>query len=145
MRTKEFLGKLDHDRIVAAIRAAEGNTSGEIRIYVQRGKLKADPLTAAQQKFQSLGMDKTAARNGVLIYVAPRMHQFAIVGDSGIHQICGNDLWERVVAKMGEHFRNEHFSDAIVDAVQDIGAVLAKHFPRKPGDVNELPDAVVED
>jgi len=145
MRTKEFLGKLDHDRIVAAIRAVEANTSGEIRIYLQRGKLKADPLTAAQQKFQHLGMDKTAARNGVLIYVAPRMHQFAVVGDAGIHQICGNDLWERVVAKMGEHFRSEHFSDAIVDAVQEIGAVLARHFPRKPGDVNELPDAVVED
>jgi len=145
MRTKEFIGKLDHDGMVAAIRAEEATTSGEIRVYVQRGKLKEDPLAVAQQRFQRLKMDKTAARNGVLIFVAPRMHQFAVVGDSAIHQICGNDLWNTVVAKMGEHFRNERFSEAIIDAVHDVGAVLTKHFPRKRGDANELPDAVIEE
>src|ERR1700726_1492653 len=48
MRTKEFLCKLEHDRIVQAIREAEAKTSGQIRVYVQRGKLDADPLIAAQ-------------------------------------------------------------------------------------------------
>ena len=145
MRTKDFVGKLDHDRIVEAIRAAEAGTSGEIRVYIERGELKRDVVTTAQEKFQRLGMEKTAARNGVLIFVAPRVHQFAVVGDSGIHQTCGDELWQNVVAKMREHLRNERFSDAIVDAIHDIGAVLTKHFPRKPGDANELPDAVEGD
>ena len=144
MRSKEFLGKLDHDRIVQAIRAVEEKTSGEIRVFLQRGKLKSDALPVAQQRFQRLEMHKTAARNGVLIFVAPRAQKFAVVGDVGIHDKCGNDLWQRVVEKMGEHFRNERFSDALVDAITELGGVLAAHFPRKPGDANELPDALIE-
>jgi len=142
MRTKEFINRLEHDRIVQAIRDAERNTSGEIRIYIQRGELKRDVLHVAQERFQKLGMHKTKARNAVLIFVAPRVHKFAVIGDEGIHKRCGDELWQRVAAKMCEHFRAERFSDAIVDAVCDVGDVLAKHFPRQPGDQNELPDSV---
>jgi uncharacterized membrane protein len=142
MRTKEFISKLDHDRIVKAIRDAEANTSGEIRVDIQRGELKGDVLPIAQTRFHRLGMHKTRDRNAVLIFVAPRVHQFAVVGDEGIHQRCGDVLWQSVVAKMREHFQSERFSDAIVDAIRDIGGVLATHFPRKPGDANELSDRV---
>lgn len=142
MRTKEFISKLDHHRIVGAIRDAEARTSGEIRVYVQRGELDRDVLVVAQERFQSLGMHKTAAHNAVLIFVAPRVHQFAVVGDSGVHQKCGDALWQSVVDKMRAHFKSEQFSDAIVDAIQDISSVLAQYFPRKPGDTNELPDSV---
>ena len=145
MRTKEFISKLDHDRIVQAIRDAESKSSGEIRVDIQRGELNGDALPVAQERFQRLGMQKTAARNAVLIFVAPRAHQFAVVGDEGIHQKCGDQLWHSVVEKMRAHFRNARFSDAIVDAIQDVGQVLAEHFPRKPGDANELPDAVAEE
>jgi uncharacterized membrane protein len=145
MRTKEFIRRLDHDRIVETIRRAELKTSGEIRVYIERGKLDREVLAIAQEKFQELGMQNTAARNGVLIFVAPRTQQFAVVGDEGIHQRCGNDLWSRVVEKMGTHFRQNHFSEAIVEAVNDLGEVLREHFPRKAGDVNELPDKVEGD
>ena len=110
MRTKEFLSKLEHDQIVQAIRDAESKTSGEIRVYIQRGKLDVDPLIAAQKKFHRLGMDKTPERNAVLIFVAPRAHRFAVVGDKAIHEKCGEHLWQRLVDKMREHFRNEKFS-----------------------------------
>src|SRR5207245_11748894 len=88
MRTKEFLNKLEHDRIVQAIREAESKTSGEIRVFVQRGKLDVDPLIAAQKKFHRLGMHKTPERNAVLIFVAPRAHKFAVVGDEANHEKC---------------------------------------------------------
>ena len=74
MRTREFLSKLEHDQIVESIREAESKTSGEIRVVIQRGKLKTDPLLAAQKKFHRLGMHKTRERNAVLIFVAPRAH-----------------------------------------------------------------------
>jgi uncharacterized membrane protein len=141
MRTKEFISRLAHDRIVQAIHQAEAKTSGEIRVYIQRGKLSADPLAAAQQRFQRLGMHNTRERNAVLIFVAPRMHQFAVIGDQAIHQKCGDALWQSVVEKMRDHFRNERFSDAIADAIHDVGAVLAEHFPRRGSDANELPDS----
>jgi uncharacterized membrane protein len=135
---------LEHQRIVDAIRRAESKSSGEVRVYIQRGELDRDVLTVAQEKFQSLGMHDTSARNGVLIFVAPRMQQFAVLGDEGIHQRCGAALWQRVVDKMGAHFKENHFTDAIVEAIDDLGEVLGEHFPRKAGDVNELPDRVEE-
>jgi uncharacterized membrane protein len=144
MRTKEFLGKLEHDQIVRAIQDAESKSSGQIRVHLQRGKLDGDALVAAQNKFHRLGMHKTRERNAVLIYVAPRAHKFAVVGDRAIHEKCGDLLWQRVAHKMREHFRNENFTDALVDAVHDIGKVLAEHFPGKGRGGNELPDTIVE-
>lgn len=142
MRAKEFVGKLEHDPIVGAIRDAEARTSGQIRVYIHRGKLRADPLQAAETKFRGLRMHETQDRNAVLIFVAPRAQRFAVVGDKGIHEKCGDALWQRVAGKMGEHFRNERFSAAIIDAIRDIGSVLAEHFPPQPGRGNELPDDV---
>jgi len=143
MRTKEFLSKLEHDQIVQAIRDAELKTSGEIRVFIQRGKLEGYPLIAAQKKFHRLGMHKTPERNAVLIFVAPRAHKFAIVGDEGVHQKCGEELWQRLVNQMRDHFRNEKFSEAIVDAIREIGSALAAHFP-KGLKSTELPDEIVE-
>ena len=144
MRTKEFLSKLEHDRIVHVIREAESKTSGQIRVYIQRGKLNADPLTAAQKKFHRLGMHKTSERNAVLIFIAPRAHKFAVVGDKAIHEKCGEEFWHRVVDLMRVHFRNEKFSRAIVEAIEEIGKLLAAHFPKESGSSNELPDEIVE-
>src|SRR5437879_13100643 len=143
MRTREFLSKVDQDRIVQAIREAERNTSGEIRVFVQRGKLKADPLIAAQRKFHRLGMHNTHERNAVLIFVVPRAHKFAVVGDKAIHKKCGDEFWQRVVTRMRTHFQNENFSDALVEAIKEIGSVMASHFPKTLGNANELPDDVI--
>jgi uncharacterized membrane protein len=144
MRTREFLTKLEHDRIVGAIREAESKTSGEIRVLIQRGKSKSDPLVAAQKKFHRLGMHKTRERNAVLIFVAPRVHKLAVVGDNAIHERCGDEFWQRIVETMRVHFRNEKFSDALIDAVNEVGKVLAAHFPRTLASANELPDDVIE-
>jgi uncharacterized membrane protein len=145
MRTKEFLQKLDHERIVKAIQEAEAKSSGNIRVYLQRGEIEGDALPLAQKQFLKFKMDQTQHRNAVLIFVAPRAQKFAVVGDAGIHQKCGDDLWSRVVKKMSEHFRQEHFTDALVDAIHDLGQVLAEQFPPVAGEkANELPDDVIE-
>lgn len=144
MRTREFLNRLEHDRIIQAIRDTESKTSGEIRVLIQRGKLKSDPFVAAQRKFHRLGMHKTRDRNGVLIFVAPRVHKFAVVGDNAIHEKCGDEFWQHIVDKMRTRFQSERFSDALVEALKEIGTVLARHFPKTSADTNELPDDVIE-
>src|SRR5947209_7236992 len=131
MRTKQFLSKLEDEEIVKAIREAESKSSGEIRVFIQRGELKGDPVVAAQKRFRRLGLHKSAHRNGILIFVAPRAHKFAIIGDEAIHQKCGEQLWERLAAQMREHFRNEKFTQALIEAVHEIGEVLASHFPKR--------------
>ena len=144
MRTDEFLSRLDHDRIVGAIRDAEGKTSGEIRVFLQRGNLKGDALPAAQKQFRNLGMQKTKERNGVLIFVAPRARKFAILGDEGVHQKCGDEYWTRLIDSMREHFQKEDFTRALLEAIERTGELLKQHFPKSDGGKNELPDAIIE-
>jgi uncharacterized membrane protein len=144
MRTREFLSKIEHDRIVQAIREGESRTSGEIRVFIQRGKLTADPLVAAQKKFHQLRMHTTRERNAVLIFVAPRAHKFAVVGDKAIHEKCGDEFWQRIVDGMRVHFQNEKFSHAMVEAINEIGKLLAAHFPKTAANANELPDQIIE-
>jgi uncharacterized membrane protein len=143
MRTKDFLGQLEHERIVRAIAAAEQKSSGEIRVFVQRGEVD-DPVAGARKQFEQLGMTATRDRNGVLIFVAPRSQKFAVIGDSGIHERCGNAFWEELAQKMREYFKAKNFTDALVHAIHETGNLLARHFPRQPDDRNELPDAVEE-
>src|ERR1700720_2545908 len=144
MRTKEFLSKLEHDRIVQGIRDAEAKTSGQIRVYLQRGKLNVDPLIAAQKQFHRLGMHKAREQNAVLIFVAPRAHKFAIVGDKAIHEKCGEQFWQRLVAGMRAHFKNEKFSHALVEAIEEVSKTLASHFPKRSTSSNEFPDEIIE-
>ena len=144
MRTHNFIRQLEHDRIVEAIKKAEAKTSGQIRVFLQRGKFEEDALERAQKKFVQLGMQKTAERNAILIFVAPRMQRFAVVGDEGVHQKCGEQFWQELVARMRQHFLREDFTDALLEAVEATGALLAKHFPRTGSATNELPDEVVE-
>lgn len=144
MRTKDFLDKLEHDRIVSAIKTAEANTSGQIRVYVQRGELAGDPLITAQKQFQKLGMQATRERNGILIFVVPRARKFAVIGDEGIHRKCGDEFWEQLVEKMRAHFQKENFTDALVEAIEEAGKLLARHFPKTASPQNELPDEIIE-
>ena len=145
MRTKEFLSKLEHDRIVQDIREAESQTYGQIRVHIQRGKLNADPLIAAQKKFHRLGMHKTRERNAVLIFVAPRARKYAVVGDAGVHQKCGEVYWQRLVDSMREHFQSENFTQALLEAIEQTGELLARHFPREErGGRDELPNEIIE-
>ena len=143
MRTKEFVEKLEHQRIVNAIAAAEKKTSGEIRVFIQRGEI-ADPIPAARQQFEKLGMTATRERNAVLIFVAPRSQKFAVIGDTGIHERCGDEFWQRLVEAMQAHFKGENFTDAVIHAIKQTGDLLAQHFPRRPDDRDELPNAVEE-
>ena len=144
MKTEDFFSKPDHERIVKAIRSAEAGTSAEIRIYVDRGELKDEPVTAGQREFVRLGMDKTRERNAVLIYIVPRAEEFAVIGDEEVHRRCGAELWQQVTDKMSEHFGNGRFSDAIIEAVAYLAGVLAQHFPRRWRNPNELSDDVIE-
>jgi uncharacterized membrane protein len=144
MKETEFLQKLDHERISAAIAAAEATTSGEIRVFIQQGNVAEDPLPFAEKKFLEMGMQKTAERNAILILVAPGPQKFAVVGDEGVHKKCGPAFWQELVATMRDHFRRDEFTDALVEAIQSAGALLAQHFPRRHDDRDELPNTVVE-
>ncbi len=144
MKTREFLTRLQHGEIVRAIRQAERKTSGEIRVFVSRQPV-VDAVAAAQEHFLELGMQHTRERNGVLIFVAPRVRKFAVIGDTAVHTRCGESFWLALATEISGHFQRGEFTSGIVHAVNRAGDLLAQHFPRRPEDENELPDNIASD
>ena len=144
MQTKEFVHQLENDRIVTAIGAAEKLTSGEIRVFITRKKVD-DPVRTAQAQFHRMGMHKTQLRNGVLLFIAPESQAFAIIGDQGIHEKCGQNFWAQVAEAMLANFREGKLTEAVISGIEAAGAALQQHFPRSHDDINELPDAVEHD
>ena len=143
MKPRKFIDQLRHEEIVAAIREAEQKTSGEIRVFLSRKPVE-DALAEAQAHFVEMRMDKTRDRNGVLIFVAPLSHKFAVVGDTAVHAKCGEEFWKELTREMSHYFRDSHFTRGIVHGVRKAGELLAQHFPHRPDDENELADEVEE-
>ncbi len=141
---RHFFSKLDSDRIVEAIAEAEKKSSGQVRVHVTHRKPE-NLEQRAERRFEKLGMTRTAHRNGVLIYIAPKLRRFRILGDTGVHEKCGDEFWKETAAEMEEHFRRGEFTEGVVKGVQKAGDLLALHFPLAASDVNELPDEVTED
>jgi uncharacterized membrane protein len=144
MNAKIFLNRLENDAIVAAIQEAEGKTSGEIRVFITQLK-PDDPIAAAQIQFERLGMHKTKDRNGVLIFVAPQVRRFAVIGDAGVHARCGEAFWRHTADEISGHFKRDEFTQGIVHGIRKAGELLAEHFPRQSNDRNELSDEVATD
>jgi uncharacterized membrane protein len=146
MKSRDFLQKLDEAQIVAAIQAAERKTSGEIRVFVTNRGLGGDSVVnRAAARFEKLGMTATRDRNAILLYFVPRANQFAIVGDKGIHEKCGETFWNDVTSGIREKLVQGRFTEALVGAIEVTGEILARYFPRQPDDRNELPNRVGRD
>ena len=141
MDQKDFLSLLDQKRIVGAIQSAEQQTSGEIRVHVQR-RAGANIRMFAEKTFERLGMTKTAARNGVLLFIATEPRQFVILGDRGIDEKVPAGFWDEIAAKLTIRFKNGEFTDGIVEAIAAAGDHLKAYFPRAASDVNELSDDI---
>ncbi|WEK35875.1 MAG: TPM domain-containing protein [Candidatus Pseudobacter hemicellulosilyticus] len=143
-RPKEFFSLEEKQKVKEAIEAAERRTSGEIRVYVESRCRFVNPLDRAAELFWGLKMDYTKDHNGVLVYVAIKDHQFAVLADSGIHEKVGNEFWNKEVAAMTRHFKENHYADAIIQVINDVGEALRTHFPYDgETDKNELPDDIV--
>jgi len=135
----------DLDSLIGAIRRAEAETSGEIRLHLERRLPTAaggDALARAREVFERLGMQATAERNGVLIYLAIDDHRLAVVGDDAVHARVGDGYWNALRDGLVERLRAGRPREALVTAIENVGATLRHHFPRGAGDANELSDDV---
>ena len=143
-RRKDFFSDAEKQLIVSSIQAAERQTSGEIRVFVESRCKYVNPLDRATEIFAGLKMEETAARNGVLVYVALKDKQLALFGDKGIHEKVGAEFWNKEVKLILSHFNRADYAAGIAHVVEEIGEALRTHFPYdKDGDINELPDDIV--
>ncbi len=143
-KKKEFFTEEEKQQLVQAIQMAEQKTSGEVRVFVESKCRFVDALDRAREIFFKLEMHKTEQRNATLVYVAVDDHQVAVFGDEGIHQKVGAQYWQDEVKKMLLHFKKEHLTDGICQAVTDLGQALEFYFPyNRDTDKNELPDEII--
>jgi uncharacterized membrane protein len=133
-----------HQRIEIenTIKEAENKTSGEIKLFIE-DKCPVEVLDRAAFIFNKLKIGNTERHNGVLFYLSVSDHQVAIIGDKGIHAHLHQQFWDLLRDKLLEHFRNNRFTEGLTEAITEAGNAMAKHFPPKAGDINELPDTIV--
>ena len=140
----KILNSAEEKILLDAIALAEKNTSGEIRVHIEKA-CQGDVLERAKEVFEKLGMTATEARNGVLIYIAEEAKKFAIIGDAGIHEKVGNDFWDASKNLLLNHFKKGEFVIGIKAAVLSCGDALKMHFPFQQNDSNELSNEISYD
>ncbi len=143
-KKREFFSAADKAQIVEAIRMAEKETSGEIRIYVESKNSYVDAIDRAAEIFFKLKMQETVERNAVLLYIAMDHHELALFADEGIYKKAGAEYWNNAVKNMLAQFTKDNISNGIEQCIRQIGETLKEEFPYSAtDDKNELPDEIV--
>jgi uncharacterized membrane protein len=141
MNIKRYFSIEEIDEIINAIRDAELNTSGEIRVHIEKF-CREEQLDRAAYIFAKLNMHKTKLRNGVLFYLAVEDHKFAVLADSGINQIVPRDTWEKMIDDMTANFKEGKLSSGLAKGLKMTGDLLKLYFPYQKDDKNELSDEI---
>ena len=140
-KVEDFLTKEEEQEIVEAIRMAEKNTSGEIRVHIEK-TTSMDAYDRAMEVFHELKMDETELQNGVLIYLAVEDRNFVICGDKGINDVVQDDFWNCTRDIMVAEFKKGDFKQGLIDGITRAGEQLQKYFPWQEGDTNELSNEI---
>lgn len=142
-KAEDYFTLAEKKQITTAIKQAENQTSGEVRVFVESKCRFVNAIDRAKELFDQLDMHKTENANAVLVYVALKDRQLAVFADDGIYQKTGANFWSDKVKEMITHFNKESFANGIAEVVLKIGEALRLHFPYQKNDTNELPDDVV--
>ncbi len=140
-KVEDFLTATQEQEIVDTIRLAEKNTSGEIRVHLEKSTEK-DTLERAKEVFFYLKMDRTKNHNGVLFYVAVDDKKFSIIGDKGINDLVPDDFWNSIKKNVINHFKKGNYTEGLKQGILESGVKLKQYFPYQSHDKNELPDSI---
>jgi uncharacterized membrane protein len=140
-KTNDFLTPSQEQQIIEAIKSAEKNTSGEIRVHIENNTEKP-PMERALEVFYLLKMDATNLKNGVLFYIATESKKFAILGDEGINTKVPENFWDTEKELMLSNFTQGKFAKGVELAILEVGKKLKEFFPYQSNDTNELSDEI---
>lgn len=136
-----FFTEQEQQQIVEAIKQAELNTSGEIRLHIEP-KCDGEVYDRAKKVFESLGMHATELKNGVLFYMAYQHKKFAIIGDKGIHDKVSQQFWDAEKELLADYFKQGKYAEGLTIAIGDAGKKLKEFFPFQVNDTNELSNEI---
>lgn len=137
-----FFSEEEQQYLIEAIQEAEKQTSGEVKVHIEKKCQTADVMERAKEVFLFLHLHQTAERNGVLFYLAYEDRKFAVLGDKGIDEKVPADFWNSTKDLLRTHFANAQYLEGLRKGIEEAGLQLKKHFPYQSGDINELPDDI---
>lgn len=138
---KKLITPEQEERLIKAIQLAELQTSGEVRVHVEK-TCKGDALDTCKKQFAKLNMHQTKDRNGILFYLAINSKSFAVWGDEGIHQKVSDEFWKSITDCAIGYFKQNQLVTGIEKAVELCGEKLKQHFPLQADDKNELSNEI---
>jgi uncharacterized membrane protein len=139
-----LLSEQDESNLILAIREQELRTSAEIRVCISE-KWIFRHQHYAWKIFRKTGMFNTREHNAVLIMLMPRVHRIVIIGDSAINHLVPDQFWQECVESMITIMRQHGALSSLHEGLRLVGDVLSQHWPRRPDDMNELPDELIRD
>jgi putative membrane protein len=98
----------------------------------------------AVRQFLAHNIHLTDERTGVLLFLSMEERYAEVIADSGIDEHVGQKDWDRIVGLLVSHASRDRLAEGFCEAVAEVGTLLARHFPPRSNDRNELDDHLVE-
>ncbi len=114
------------------------------KFFLPRDEMTEQVAETAYTAFHRHGLSRTRDHNGILIFVSLFERQVRIIADRAIDERIGSDTWQEIADTLARGIRGGALAGSVRSAVERCGEELAKHFPSRPDDTNELEDLIVE-
>jgi hypothetical protein len=130
--------------IERAIKASERSHRGEIRFAVEGPlhivSLRLSPRQRAREVFSHLRVWDTEENTGVLLYVQLVDRRIEIIADRGVAARVPQHEWDATCRAMERAFKGGEYRDGALAAIAAVTQILAREFPARGANPNELPD-----
>jgi putative membrane protein len=93
--------------------------------------------------FRASAERRTIGRTGVLIYLSLAERRAEIVADEAVAKVTTPECWGDAMAELIGELREGRPGEGLVLAVEEVGEVLTRHFPKTSADTNEIPDKLI--
>jgi len=92
--------------------------------------------------FYQQGLYRTEHGTGILIFISLLERKVWILGDRGINEKIPPGYWQSLADELAGGIRSGRAADTLCHVIAECGSELARHFPRRLDDRNELPDDI---
>lgn len=120
------------------------NLQNVLYFLLPKSVLRKAAKLKAYETFNTLGLHKTSNYQSVMIFVSLYEKYVEIITDSAIRAKIDNALWQKTIDSFLKNVKNNQFEEGYIQAIHEIGTLLAEHFPIEKNDKNELPDRLIE-
>lgn len=110
------------------------------RLLTSRRAMNDEVARAARAAFVDLGVTRTRARSGVLVYVSMLERRAEVVPDTALDVLKKDEGWHAALQALDASVARGTFTKAL----EGLREPLARLLPRTEDDVNELADGVRE-